>query len=390
MRLIGVVTTARSDYGIYLPVLRRIEADDALGLRLIVSGMHLSADFGMTVEVIEEDGFAIADRVESLASSDAPLDIGLAMSKATAGFAESYARARPDILVVLGDRFEMFPAALAALPFGIPVAHIHGGELTQGAIDDALRHAITKLSHLHFTTTTEYARRIMQMGEEPWRVTVCGAPALDNLKTVDFMTRSELAEECGFKPDGEFLLVTFHPVTLEQDRTEQYAAQLFSALERFALPVIITMANADTGGRLINHMIRAFAERCDLVQAVDNLGTRAYFSTMKLATAMVGNSSSGIIEAASFGLPVVNIGTRQAGRVRGANVIDTGYETDEILAGIQRAVSDEFRRDLREMVNPYGSGNAAEAIVDKLKSVQLDERLIVKRFVDATLPEGDS
>jgi len=390
MRLIGVVTTARSDYGIYLPVLRRIEADDALGLRLIVSGMHLSADFGMTVEVIEEDGFAIADRVESLASSDAPLDIGLAMSKATAGFAESYARARPDILVVLGDRFEMFPAALAALPFGIPVAHIHGGELTQGAIDDALRHAITKLSHLHFTTTTEYARRIMQMGEEPWRVTVCGAPALDNLKTVDFMTRSELAEECGFKPDGEFLLVTFPPVTLEQDRTEQYAAQLFSALERFALPVIITMANADTGGRLINHMIRAFAERCDLVQAVDNLGTRAYFSTMKLATAMVGNSSSGIIEAASFGLPVVNIGTRQAGRVRGANVIDTGYETDEILAGIQRAVSDEFRRDLREMVNPYGSGNAAEAIVDKLKSVQLDERLIVKRFVDATLPEGDS
>jgi UDP-hydrolysing UDP-N-acetyl-D-glucosamine 2-epimerase len=230
----------------------------------------------------------------------------------------------------------------------------------------------------------------MQMGEEPWRVTVCGAPSLDNLKTVDFMTRRQLAEECGLELGEEFLLMTFHPVTLEQDRTEQYAKQLFSALERLGLPVVITMANADTGGRLINDMIQDIADRHTWIQAVDNLGTRAYFSTMKLATAMVGNSSSGIIEAASFGLPVVNIGTRQAGRVRGINIIDADYETEDILACIKQAVSPEFRRRLSTMLNPYGSGEATEIIIETLKKIPVNRRLITKQFVDMMFPEGES
>lgn len=382
MRTIGVVTTARSDYGIYLPVLRAIEADDTLNLHLIVSGMHLSQDFGMTVKTIEADGFAVGDRVESLSSSDTPLDIGLTMSKALAGFAESYTRVRPDILVVLGDRFEMFPAALAALPFGIPVAHIHGGELTQGAIDDALRHAMTKLSHLHFVSTDQYAARVRQLGEEPWRVVCCGAPGLDNLASVTILDRRELGARCGADLSGKFILVTYHPVTLQNDKTSEHFAQLLAALETCNMPVLFTMANADTGGHSINRMIQEFTEGHDMATAVDNLGTEAYFSTLKHASAMVGNSSSGIVEAASFELPVVNIGIRQHGRVRGRNVIDVGPTTQAILDGVEKACSDAFINDLKGMANPYGSGNASKVIIDTLKTVEVDDRLLIKQFCD--------
>ena len=382
MRVIGVVTTARSDYGIYLPVLRRIEADDALNLHLIVSGMHLSADFGMTVKVIEADGFAIGDRVESLASSDTPLDIGLTMSKATAGFAESYARTAPDILVVLGDRFEMFPATLAALPFGIPVAHIHGGELTQGAIDDALRHSMTKLSHLHFVSTNQYARRVRQLGEEPWRIVCCGAPGLDNLASITILDRQALSARCGADLPENFLLVTYHPVTLQHAKTPEHFGQLLGALKQCNMPVLFTMANADTGGHAINHMIQEFVADNDAATAVDNLGTEAYFSALTHASAMVGNSSSGIVEAASFELPVVNIGIRQHGRVRGRNVIDVGPTTQEILDGIEKACSDAFISGLKGMENPYGSGNASQMIVETLKTVAIDDRLLIKQFCD--------
>lgn len=388
MRTIGVVTVARSDYGLYLPLLREIQADPDLQLHIIVSGMHLSPEFGLTVETVGADGFEIGERVEMLLSSDTPEGIAKSMGLGTIGFAQAYARFRPDILVVLGDRFEMHAAALAALPFNIPVAHIHGGEITQGAIDDALRHSMTKLSHLHFVSTEEYARRVLQLGEEPWRITVSGAPSLDNLHSVDLLEMDELEAQYGLRVERPLLLVTFHPVTLEYEQTGWQTGELLAALDMSGLPVVFTLPNADTGGRIIARMLREFVRTHPSAQIVDNLGTRGYFSLMALVAAMVGNSSSGIIEAPSFKLPVVNIGARQQGRVRAANVIDTGYERGAILKGIRKAVQPEFRESLCELVNPYGCGRASDKIVERLKNVVLDDRVIIKRFYDMEIPSS--
>ncbi len=383
MRTIGVVTVARSDYGIYLPLLHAIQADPALQLQLIVSGAHLSPEFGLTATAIQADGFEIGQRVEMLLSSDSPEGIVKSMGLGAMGFAHVYANSPPDILLVLGDRFEMHAAALAALPFKIPVAHIHGGEITQGAIDDALRHSMTKLSHLHFVSTQEYARRIIQLGEEPWRVTVSGAPGLDNLRTMPLLTRDELAAKFGLQvTNAPFLLVTYHPVTLEYEQAAWQTDELLAALKMFGLPVIFTMPNADTHGRIIRKKIAEFVKKRPECQAVENLGTQGYFSLMARATAMVGNSSSGIIEAASFELPVVNIGNRQKGRVRAANVIDVDYPRGSIFTGGQKALAPEFRESLRGVRNPYGDGKSAEIIVATLKQISLGEKLLVKKFHD--------
>ena len=377
-----MVTVARSDYGIYVPVLRRILSDPDLRLHLIVTGMHLSPEFGLTVEAIDSDGFEIGDRIEMLLSSDTPEGIAKSMGLGTMGMAQSYARKLPDILMVLGDRFEMHASALAALPFKIPVAHIHGGELTEGAIDDALRHSITKLSHLHFVSTEQYARRVIQLGEEPWRVTVSGAPSLDNLHSLKLLDAQELERQYGLNLSPPPLLVTFHPVTLEYEQTEWQMGELLGALSNIEMPVIFTMPNADTGGRAISRMIKESVNTRALTRVVDTFGTQGYFSMMATAAAMVGNSSSGIVEAPSFKLPVVNIGTRQRGRIRPANVIDVGYDRSEILKGIKKATQPEFRESLRHLENPYGRGQAADTIVERLRAVALDETLTRKRFHD--------
>lgn len=382
MRTIGVVTVARSDYGIYLPVLRNIQADPDLDLRVYASGMHLSPEFGMTVEVVEADGFAPAERIETLLSSDSPEGLAKSMGLGIIGFAQAFTRSRPDLLLVLGDRFEMYVAALAALPFKIPVGHIHGGEITEGAIDDALRHSMTKLSHLHFVATEEYARRVLQLGEEPWRVTISGAPNLDNLHSIALLESHELEARYNLRLDQPLLLVTFHPVTLEYEQTEWQVGELLAALEASRMRVIFTMPNADTSGRTIARMIKEFVETHPDTHVVDNLGMQGYFSMMAVASAMVGNSSSGIIEAASFELPVVNIGTRQRGRVRGANVVDVDYDRASIVNGLGRALDPQFRAQLKGLPNPYGTGGAAEKIVDVLKGVELNDRLVMKRFYD--------
>lgn len=385
LRTVGVVTTARSDYGIYLPVLRAIQAEPSLALHLIAGGMHLSPEYGRTVETIERDGFPIGDRIEMLVSSDTPLGTAKSIGLGVLGFSESYARKRPDILLVLGDRFEMHAAVLAALPFGIPVAHIHGGEVTEGAIDEALRHGITKMAHLHFASTQEYADRIVRMGEEPWRVTVCGAPSLDNLQSVTLLDATQLREKFGVAFDPAPLLVTFHPVTRELGGTASKIDALLNALETQSFPVVFTLPNADPGGRLIAERIRAFAADRPNVHILDNLGTQAYFSAMAAARAMVGNSSSGIIEAASFELPVVNAGRRQQGRTHGPNVIDVEDDerADAIAAAIARAIDPQFRSSLQGLQNPYGNGTAAAAIVQRLRDVPLDSTLTFKRFYDA-------
>lgn len=386
MRTIGVVTVSRSDYGAYLPVLRKIQADTELKLHLIVAGAHLSSDFGLTVKEIEADGFEIGEQVKISYSSDTPEGIAKSMGQGTLGFAEAYARFRPDILLVLGDRFEMHAAALAALPFKIPLAHIHGGELTEGAFDDALRHSITKLAHLHFVSTQEYAERVIQLGEEPWRVTVSGAPSLDNLRSMRLLTAEELLNRSHVRVSPKTLLVTFHSVTLEYEETKWQTEELLAALESSGLPAIFTMPNADTNNRLIRRRIQDFLKTHPSAQAIENLGTIGYFSLMSLVVAMVGNSSSGIIEAPSFKLPVVNIGTRQQGRLRAANVIEVGYKRTEIVEGIKKAVRPSFRESLRDLVNPYGNGKASEKITEHLKKVVLEDQFLIKRFNDTESP----
>lgn len=383
MRTIGVVTTSRADYGIYRPLLQRLRADADVRLQLFVSGMHLSPEFGLTLRHIEADGYPIAERVEMLLSSDSPAGIAKSMGVGVIGFAQAYARTRPDILVVLGDRFEMHAAVAAAAPFKIPIAHLHGGELTLGALDDALRHSITKFSHLHFVATETYARRVRQMGEEDWRVVVSGALSLDSLHTLRFLDRAELEATFNLRLAEAPLLVTFHPTTLEYEQTSSHMRELLAALEMSGWPVVFTLPNADTHGRVLMTMIDEALRSHPTFQQVKSFGTEGYFSMMKMARAMVGNSSSGIIEAASLELPVVNIGNRQRGRVRGANVIDVGYDRAAILSGIQHAVTTEFRAGLRGMANPYAPRGAAAAIIaETLKSVRLGEALVVKQFCD--------
>lgn len=382
MRIIGVVTTSRADYGVYIPILRKIEADPDLDLHLIVGGMHLAPEFGLTEEAILEDGFTIDQRVELLVPLDTPAAISESMGRGIIGFAKAYESFQPDILLVLGDRFEMHAAALAALPFKIPVGHVHGGEITEGAIDDALRHSITKLSHLHFVSTQDYARRVEQLGEEPWRVTISGAPSIDNLTAFELLSRRDLEAKFGFKLDQPPLLITYHPVTLEHEQTEWQVSQLLEALQEIDLPMVFTMPNADTNGRIIHRMIQEFVNLNPARWLVDNLGTRNYYSLMALAAAMIGNSSSGILEAPSFGLPVVNIGTRQKGRLRTPNIVDVGYSKAEVSHGIQKAISNEFRESVADLPSPYGDGNAAERIITVLKQTELGDRLVTKRFVD--------
>ncbi len=381
MRTIGVVTVARSDYGIYLPLLSRIQAEPDLRLMLFVSGTHLAAGFGMTVRAIEQDGWPIAERVPIPLASDTPDEIARAIGAGVTGFADAFTRSRPDLLVVLGDRFDMYAAALASVPFNLPLAHIHGGELTQGAMDDALRHSLTKLSHLHCVATEEYARRVAQLGEEPWRITISGAPALDNLNAMSLWSRPVLETQLGIHLPSRFLLCTFHPVTREFQETERYIDELLAALQAAGIPVVFSMPNADTANGIIRKSIGEYV-RSHAAVAIENAGTRGYFSLMRLTAAMVGNSSSGLIEAPSFELPVVNIGTRQTGRVRAANVIDVDCERGEILAGLQRALLPGFRQGLSGLKNPYGDGHAAERIVKRLKTVELNDHLIRKAFCD--------
>jgi UDP-hydrolysing UDP-N-acetyl-D-glucosamine 2-epimerase len=380
VRVIGVVTVARSDYGIYYPILQRMREDPELEPFLFVSGMHLSPEFGMTIEAIEADGFEAGDCIEMLLSSQSPEGIAKSVGLGIIGFAQAYTRSRPDMLLVLGDRFEMYAAVIAALPFKTPIAHIHGGELTEGAIDDAIRHSITKMSHLHFVATAEYAERVLQMGEEPWRVVTTGAPGLDNLSGIQLLRRADLEERYEVDLSDPFFLVTYHPVTLEYEQTESQVEALLTALEQSGATLVFTYPNADMGSRLIIERVREFVTHYRRAYLLTNLGTQGYFSMMSYAVAMVGNSSSGIIEAASFKLPVVNMGHRQKGRIRGINVIDVDYSETDILAGIHKAISLDFRRSLSDLVNPYGDGQAAKRVVETLRCVELGNRLVTKRF----------
>lgn len=381
-RTISVVTGSRADFGIYRPVLKAIQNHPALQLRLLVCGMHLAPEFGSTVEAILAEGIPVAERIDTLLACDSPEAVAKSMGLGLIGFAQSFAQNRPDLLLVLGDRYEMFAAATASMPFAIPLAHLHGGEATEGLIDEPIRHGLTKMSHLHFVTTEEYRRRVIQLGEQPDRVFLTGAPSLDNLHAIQFVEPDALEHHVGMSLQPAPLLATYHPVTLEYEDTEQHMAEFLGALHDIGRPVLFTYPNADTQGRQIIEAINRYLADHPDSRATRSLGTTRYFSLMRHAAAMVGNSSSGLVEAASFALPVVNIGNRQRGRVRGANVIDVADGRQAIADAIRRAIDPEFKASLAGMKNPYGDGTAAERIVDILSTAPLGRELIEKRFFD--------
>ena len=386
-RKICIITGTRAEYGLLYWIIKGINEDPELELQLIVTGMHLSTEFGLTLREIEKDGFPISEKVEMLLSSDTETAIAMSMGIGMMGFAKTYERIRPDLIVVLGDRFEILSAVSASIPFRIPVAHIHGGESTEGVIDEPIRHAVTKMSHIHFTATDKYRSRVVQMGENPERVFCFGAPGLDNIRRLNLMNEEELRIELDI-PEGKRIgVVTYHPVTLEDNTAESQIHEILKSLEDFGdIYWVITLPNADTNGRVIINIIDDFSRsNPDKARAHTSLGQLRYLSLLKYAALMVGNSSSGIVEAPSFALPVVNVGYRQAGRVRGNNVIDVECKRELISEGIRKALSSELRSMMNNTQNPYGQGNTSERIVEKLKTVPLGEKLIKKSFCESLI-----
>ena len=383
MRKIAVVTGTRAEYGLLYWIIKGIHEDPSLQLQLIVTGMHLMPEFGMTVKVIKKDGFPVAEKVEMPLSSDTEEAIATSMGTGMIGFAKAYERLKPDILLVLGDRFEILSAVSAAVPFRIPVAHIHGGETTEGAMDELFRHAITKMSHIHFTATEKYADRVIQMGENPDNVFCYGAPGLDNISNLDLYKKEDLANELRISPDKDLGVVTFHPATLEDNTAEAQIDELLLALKDITdIYWIFTMPNADTGGKVIMQRIADFlSDNPEAGKSFSSLGQIRYLSLLKHAVVMVGNSSSGLIEAPSFELPVVNIGDRQKGRVRAKNVIDLAKcRKKGVEAAVKKALSNRFNNSLQKLANPYGKAGVSKKIVKKITSIPLGESLIKKSF----------
>ncbi len=374
-RRIGVVTTSRADYShLYWP-LRELADHPDVELGVFVLGPHLSPEFGSTIEEIERDGFPIQARIECLLSSDTDTGMAKTIGLAILSLADALTAWRPDLLLLIADRYEMLAPASTALALRIPIAHIEGGEISQGAIDDAVRNALTKLAHIHFTSTETARRRVIAMGEEPWRVHRAGAPSLDHFRRSKLLTRSALEQRLGLELTSPTLITAWHPVTILRD-TNAEADALFAALAEAPGQLIFVYPNADAGSYALIERTRALAEARAHAHIFVNLDAVTYWSLLGQADALVGNSSSGIMEAASFALPVVNVGIRQQGRERARNVIDAAAETGAIRAAIDRASSREFREGLAGMTNPYGEGTAATTIAQVLTRVSLESLLI--------------
>lgn len=380
MRKIGIVTTSRADYSSVLPMMQLISDDRDIELLLFVSGMHLAPEFGLSVREIESDGFAITDRIEMLVASDTPQAVAKSIGLGVIGFADSLVRSRPDILLIVGDRFELLSVACAALPLAVPVAHVSGGDITESLVDNQVRHAVTKMSHLHFVAMPSHAKRLLQMGEEAWRVHVTGDPALDLIGQMKFMSRSELSESLGLELKPPVLVVTLHPTTLGSFSVTEEVTTLLAALDHVPGTLIFTYPNADAEARMIIDRIRAFVKGRPLAGLFFNLGQVRYYSLLALADLMVGNSSSGAWEAPSFHLPVVNVGERQRGRFCVENVIDADVDEDAIRAAIGKGLDPAFRASLRNVRNLYGDGHATPRILGVLKEIELGPRLLQKRF----------
>lgn len=369
MKKVCIITGTRAEYGLLKPLIKRINKDNELQLQLIVTGMHLSPEFGLTYKEIEEDGFVIDAKVEMLLSSDTSIGISKSMGLAMIGFADAYERLNPDMIIILGDRYEIFAAASVAMISRIPLAHIHGGETTEGAFDEAFRHSITKMSYLHFTSTEEYRKRVIQLGEDPDRVFNVGAIGIENIKTLALLDKKELEQSINFKFGLKTAIVTFHPVTLENKTSKEQFKELLSVLDKFNdLKVIFTKSNSDTDGRIINSMIDEYVKyNKDKAIAFTSMGQLRYLSAMKYVDFVIGNSSSGIIEAPSFNIPTINIGDRQKGRIQGETIINCEPEEDQIYEAIKLGSSREFNKKIKDSKNPYGEEIITQKISDIIK-----------------------
>lgn len=383
MRKICVVTGSRAEYGLLSGLMRAIQEDADLQLQVIATNMHLSPEFGLTYREIEHDGFKIDKKVQMLLSSDAPNATTKSVGLATIGFADAYEDLQPDLIVVLGDRFEILAAVSAALFFKIPVAHLHGGEITEGAYDDCIRHAITKMSHLHFTSTEAYRQRVIQLGEQPDRVFYVGAIGVENIKRIPLLSKSELEASIQFELGEKSLLVTYHPVTLENNTAAEQCRNLLEALNEYPeYKVIFTLPNSDTDGRIIIQLINEYvASQPGRCMAVPSLGLKRYLSALKYVSAVVGNSSSGIIEVPSFGIPTLDIGDRQKGRIAAESVWHCGNDITSIKKGMQKVLSKEFCGQAKGTVNPYDKERTIEQIFQVISTYPL-HKLQQKKFYD--------
>jgi len=381
---IAVITGSRAEYGLLLPLLTLLKSDKNFSLQLIATGMHLSPEFGLTINAIENDGFNITGKVEMLLSSDTQIGVAKSVGVGIISFSELLSHLTPDIIVVLGDRYEILAATQTALMLNIPVAHIHGGETTEGAIDEAIRHSITKMSHLHFAATKEYKKRIIQLGEQPQYVFNVGALGLDNIKQLPLLFRTELEDTLKFTLDKKIFLITYHPTTLHPEGIQTEITELIIALHNFIgqAKMIITHANADAGGRLINHALEKFANsHPNDIYITKSLGQLRYLSLLKYVDVVIGNSSSGIIEVPFMKKPTINIGDRQKGRISAASIIHCEVNAVSITKAIKKSLSNKFKQKIQNTPSLYGEGNTAKKIIKQLKKIDFHQ-LTLKKFHD--------
>lgn len=386
MKKIVVLTATRAEYGLLAPVIKKMDMDSQIDVRVVVTGAHLSPEFGMTINEIKKDGVRVDKEIDILLSSDTPAAISKTMGLAMIGFADYFAESKPDALMVLGDRYETLAVCAAAMNAQIPIVHLYGGEATEGLIDEAVRNAITKLSYLHFTSTEEYRHRVIQMGENPQRVYTAGAIGVENALHTNFMSKQELEKSLECSLGEKIAVLTFHPVTLEHNTAEIQIGELIKAIKHYPeITFICTKANADMSGRIINDSLQKCAETQKNIILFDSLGLKRYLSLLSYAEFVIGNSSSGIIEVPSFKIPTINIGDRQKGRTQARSVINCIPKADNIIEAISTALSEEFKNSICNIVNPYGDGNASEVIVNVTKEFLLNNKLkIQKSFYDIT------
>jgi len=373
IRNVCVITGTRADYGLLRWVMQGIKDDDELNLQVVATGMHLSPEFGLTYRDIEQDGFFIDRRVEMLTSSDTSVGIAKSMGLGMIGFADALDELQPDLIVVLGDRFEIFAAVAAALVARIPVTHLHGGETTEGACDEALRHSITKMSHIHFVAAEEYRRRVIQLGEQPAHVFTVGGLGIDNIHRMKLLDLDELEASLDFKLGPKSLLITFHPVTLDTFGAAEQMTELLAALhEQRDTNLVFTMPNADNDGRMLINMVGAFVAQHANARAYTSLGQLRYLSCIKHVDGVVGNSSSGLLEVPSFRKGTINIGDRQRGRLQAGSVINCQPDRRSIAAALNELYSTDFQNALQQVDNPYGDGGASEKVVKTIKHFDMD------------------
>lgn len=388
-KIISVLTATRAEYGLLKPLIKKLSKIEEFDIRIVATGMHLSQEFGLTYKEIEQDGFIIDKKIEILLSSDTSSSVSKSMGLAMISFADYFSSLKPNLLIVLGDRYETLAVSLVAMNEKIPIAHLYGGEKTEGAIDDVIRHSITKLSYLHFTSTDEYRKRVIQLGEHPNRVFNVGALGIENILNEKLLTKKELEVSLNISLDKKYAIATFHPVTLEDKTAKAQITNLLDVCSEYEnINFIFTKSNADANGRMINKILDEYEKKADNIYVFTSLGMLRYLSALKYCSFVIGNSSSGLLEAPTFKIPTINIGDRQKGRQKASSVIDCLPDKSSIQKAIDKATENEFIDISKNTVNPYGDGNSSDKIIKILKKYMLKENIDLKKsFYDCEVNE---